>query len=304
MRIAFFSSGTFGLPILENLKKQGYELTVITKADAPSGRGLKLQPSPPALLAEALGIPVLKVTSLRGDFAEWYFEQAFDVAIVVDFGFYIPTSVFYAQKPVMVNIHPSLLPKYRGPNPIRRALWNGESQTGVTLMKISEKMDEGDIYLQESVPVGPDDDYLSLTPKLQQVSMGLLDEFFAKLENGSLNSFPQMGEPSYAPKFTPDEYWIEWQKSAHSIRNQVRALADVGAKTTLSSKLVKIFKVRLSSAEASLSPGHYVAVKDALYVGTGEGSLEILSLQLEGRKKQDAASFVKGLREKEGVFGA
>jgi methionyl-tRNA formyltransferase len=113
-----------------------------------------------------------------------------------------------------------------------------------------------------------------------------------------------LGDPSYAPKFTPDELWINWQRPAHDIQSQVRALADVGAKTTLESKLVKVFKVRISRGKDLLPPGHYVADKESLYVGTGQDSLEILSLQLEGRKKQDAASFVNGLREKEGVFGA
>ncbi len=303
MKIAFFSSGTFGLPVLEELKKENHEIVLITKVDAPSGRGLKLQPSPSAVVAEALQIPIVKVNSLKSDFIEWYFSQGFDVAIVVDFGFYIPKQLFQADEPVMVNIHPSLLPKYRGPNPIRRAICSGELETGVTLIKISEKMDEGDIYLQERVPIDPDDDYVSLTPKLQHVSMELLKKFFLELKHGNLRAFPQLGDPSYAPKFTPDELWIDWQKPAHDIQNQVRALADVGAKTTLASKLVKIFKVRVSGMEDSLPPGHYVAEKESLYVGTGQGSLEILSLQLEGRKKRDAASFVKGLREKEGVFG-
>jgi len=233
MKIAFFSSGTFGLPVLEELKKENHEIVLITKVDAPSGRGLKLQPSPPAVVAEALQIPIVKVNSLKNDFIEWYFSQGFDVAIVVDFGFYIPKQLFQADKPVMVNIHPSLLPKYRGPNPIRRAICSGELETGVTLIKISEKMDEGDIYLQERVPIDPDDDYVSLTPKLQHVSMELLKKFFLELKQGNLRAFPQLGAPSYAPKFTPDELWIDWQKPAHDIQNQVRALADVGAKTTL-----------------------------------------------------------------------
>jgi len=211
MKIAFFSSGTFGLPVLEELKKENHEIVLITKVDAPSGRGLKLQPSPSAVVAEALQIPIVKVNSLKNDFIEWYFSQGFDVAIVVDFGFYIPKQLFQADRPVMVNIHPSLLPKYRGPNPIRRAICSGELETGVTLIKISEKMDEGDIYLQERVPIDPDDDYVSLTPKLQHVSMELLKKFFLELKHGNLRAFPQLGDPSYAPKFTPDELWIDWQ---------------------------------------------------------------------------------------------
>ncbi|WP_018962701.1 methionyl-tRNA formyltransferase [Coprothermobacter platensis] len=305
MKIAFFSSGSFGLPILEHLVNDGHDVTLITKSDTVAGRGLHIKACPPASLAEQLCVPTYKVNTLKGDFIEWYKMQDFYLSVVVDFGFFIPKSIFSLERPIMVNIHPSLLPKYRGPNPIRRALWNGDSVTGVSLIKVASKMDEGDIYLQERLNIEPEDDFLSLTNKLQKLSMKLLDQFISKIQFEIPSSVPQSGEASYAPKFDADEEWINWHRSASAISNQVRALADVGAKTTYDGKLMKVYQARENAVplDKVLIPGHFLVYGKQLFVGTGNGVLEILSLQLEGRKKQETSSFVVGIRQKEGVFG-
>ncbi|NPV88288.1 methionyl-tRNA formyltransferase [Coprothermobacteraceae bacterium] len=303
MKIAFFSSGLFGLPILEQLVARGHDVTLITKSDTPRGRGLSPQPSPPAELAARLGLPTLKITSMKGDLISWYDSQLFDVAIVVDFGFYIPEKFYAHPHTTMVNVHPSMLPKYRGASPIRRAIWNGEQQTGVSLIKVSKGMDEGDIYLQRAIPIGEKDDVVSLTPKLQVLALDLLDEFLFRLQQGTLVSFPQQGEPTIAPKIKPEEEWIVWRQSAWSIRNQVRALADVGAKTTLLGKVLKVFRADVEESAPDMDAGYYMVMGDRLLVGTGFGVLSIRELQLEGKKRQTAESFVRGLRTKEGTLG-
>jgi methionyl-tRNA formyltransferase len=305
MEIAFFSSGSFGLPVLEHLHSRGHHVVVVTKEDAPAGRGLHPRMSPPAELGQSLGLFVRKVKTISDDeFVEWYLQQNFYVAVVVDFGFYIPKRLFSLERPLMVNIHPSLLPRYRGASPIRRALWNGEKITGISLIKVAPKMDEGDIYLQQELPIDPMDDVLTLTKKLQDLSVQLMDEFLTSLEAGTLSPHPQVGEPSYAPKIAPQEEWINWNDPAAVIMNQIRALADVGAKTHLEGKMLKVFKSTTANQFLNLKPGHFKVVKDHLYVGTGDGILELLSMQLEGRKRQDANVFVKGMRLKEGTFDA
>ena len=306
MRVLFFGTPDFAVPSLERLIQSSHTVVgVITSRDKPRGRGLKLVPVPVKEAALKFGLPILEPPNMK---AESFLEQvkAFNPEILVVVAFRIlPRILFTIPRHGAVNVHPSLLPKYRGPAPIHWTLIHGETTTGVTTFQIGELIDAGNLLLQREVQIQEDDDFGSLHDRLAILGADLLIETLNGLESGTLigQSQDESGATP-APKVQPHDAAIDWKQSAKEIRNRVRAFSpSPGAWTFLDRKTFKIYQCE----EAPFSekpvkndelptPGLVDELDNDGFpvVNTGEGRLILRVVQMEGKKRMLADAFVRG----------
>jgi methionyl-tRNA formyltransferase len=198
-----------------------------------------------------------------------------------------------------INVHPSLLPLYRGAAPIQRAIMAGEERTGVTLFFMDEKIDHGEMMAQQWIPIEKDDTYGSLAMKLAHLGAEMIGDALCEIESGEYKTVVQEGEASYAPKLKKEELWIDWHDSAFRIYNKIRALSPrPGARTHFRKKELLITLAQLHATD--LMPGAIHAKGKKICVGTGDGSLVLLEVKPEGRKLMSALDFMNGYRIKEG----
>jgi methionyl-tRNA formyltransferase len=303
LKVVFMGTPEFAVPSLEKLVEEGYEIPlVITQPDKPAGRGKKLKPPPVKLLAVEKGIPVVQPESLKGneELKKRLEELELDLIVVVAYGKILPPWILEIPKFGVLNVHASLLPKYRGASPIQSALLNGESETGVTVMKISEKLDAGDILTQRKVKIEETDNAQTLHDKLSKAGAELLTETIPLYVSGKIKPTPQNEEEAtYCFKITKEMGKIDWKRPAREIFNKVRAFTPwPSAYTFFRGKRVQILKVSLINREGE--PGEVLEVKDNLIVGAGEGALKIELLKPEGKREMTGADFVRGYRVKVG----
>ncbi len=302
MRIIFMGTPEFALPGLEELAERGITISaVITRPDQPAGRGRKTRPSPIKKMAMNRGLNVLQPEKLN-DPALVASITALDPDLIVvsAYGKYIPASFLDRARHRGINLHPSLLPRYRGAAPIQWTLINGDREAGVSVISVSEQMDAGDIYAQKSIPVRPDDNAETLSRKLSREGGGLLADVVEMIARGTASPHPQKQEEvTFAPRLTKADGWIDWEEPAGRINNRVRGLYPwPGTFTTLetpqgSVKLKIIQCVPLPGAEGS--PGEVLEAKGTtLTIAAGEGKLAVLRLQLEGRRPLATAEFLRG----------
>ncbi len=289
----FFGTHDFAATILQGLIDSPlFDIQlVITQPDRPAGRKKELISPPTKILAEQHNIPVqqperLKIEDLR--------LKTYDLAIVAQYGLLIPKSILDIPKYGTINVHTSLLPKYRGASPIQSALINGEEKTGVSIMLMDKGMDSGPILLQKEIYIAPDDTYLDLDKKLADVGLQALMETILGYIEGSLKPIPQdESQVTLCSKLSREDGEVNWQNTAQEIYNQYRGMTPwPGVWTTWNDKRLKLLKI--SPAEKSFSPGKVVVDSDKLYVGTSDNSIEIHELQLEGKKAMDSKTFVNG----------
>ena len=294
----------FAVPSLRALVDSGDEVVaVVTQPDKPKGRGLEVAPPPTKVLAERHGIPVLQPAKIK---TEEFFNELKkfnpDLICVAAYGKILPKNILDLPHYGCINVHASLLPKYRGAAPINWAIIRGEKVTGITTMKMDEGMDTGDILLKKEVPIEDEDTGETLSEKLSEIGARLLIETIRLLKEGQLNPIPQdHSQANYAPMLKKEDGKIDWQKSAEEIRNLIRgALPWPSAYTNLEGKLLKIYKVRLAGGEGK--PGEVIKSESGiLRVATGKGALDILKLQIEGGKKLETQVFLRGRRIEEGM---
>ncbi len=300
MRVVFVGTSEFGIPALEAIHGKFEIPLVISQPDRPRARGRKVLPTPIKEKATSLGIEVItpeKIAEARGRIE----EVAPEVLLVVSYGQLIPKEILEIPSAGALNIHPSLLPRYRGAAPIQRAIMAGEEETGVTIMWMNERLDAGDIFLQERVEIGPEETYGELHDRLAKVSAELIVKALDMLEKGEIIRIPQREEEAtYAKPISKEETEIDWSRPAREVHNLVRALSPKpGARATISGQRFKIYRARPSEGEGT--PGE-VVVKDVkkgiLKVACGDGCLEILEIQPEGKRVMDAASFLRGYGHK------
>jgi methionyl-tRNA formyltransferase len=303
LRALFFGTPDFAVPSLERLLKSPHTVVgVVTSRDKPRGRGLRLAPVPVKQAALEHNLPILEPPNLKADsFLDQVRLLSPDILVVVAFRI-LPIALFAIPRYGAVNVHPSLLPKYRGPAPIHWTLINGETVTGVTTFRIEEKVDAGNLLLQRKVPISNDDDFGSLHDRLAVIGADLLVETIDGLENGSLKARRQdesLATP--APKVQPSDSAIDWAQPANVIRNRVRAFSpSPGAWTNLEGKTLKIFRCETVAHGAENvsdpSPGLIAEVtKDGFPVATtGDGYLKLKVVQIEGKKRMDADAFNRG----------
>ncbi len=272
-------------------------MTVVTGPDAQSGRGRKLGPTPVKETALELGLPVLTPVSLKApEFIEELSGIGADVFVVVAFRI-LPHAVYSLPRLGSVNLHGSLLPRYRGAAPIQRALMNGETTTGLTVFTLADKVDTGRIILQKEIAIPPEDTFTTLAQRMSAQSGSALIEALDLLESGSVEFKEQDNAlATSAPKITPADCVIDWNAPAGSIVNQIRGLAETpGAFTYWRGKRLKALAARVCDSTISLAAGEIALAGKRICVGAGDGAaLELLTLQPEGKKKMSAVDMVNG----------
>jgi methionyl-tRNA formyltransferase len=300
MLAVFMGTPPFAVPTLEALAKIHGVALVITQPDRPAGRGHKLTPSAVKVKALELGLPVYQPERIRAPEALERLRQiAPDTIVVVGYGQIISQAIIDLPRHI-VNVHSSLLPKYRGAAPINWAIANGETTTGVTTMLIEKRLDAGDILLRSDTPIGPAETAPELARRLAPLGAELLIETIESLAAGVITPQKQNeAEATYAPILKREDGWIDWQRPAAEIFNRIRGFDPwPGAYTGFRGKRLHIRRAQPLTG-VSLAPGR-LAANDALRAGCGGGTaLQLLELQIEGKQRVSADDFVHGYRPAE-----
>ncbi|TES86120.1 MAG: methionyl-tRNA formyltransferase [Candidatus Aminicenantes bacterium] len=307
MKIVFFGSPVLALPSLKKLLETDHSIDlIITQPDRPSGRGKKLMPCPVKKTALDLNIPYYQPLKIRKDeiALDKIKEIEPDLNVVVAYGQIIPSSIIYLPRYNSLNVHFSLLPKYRGASPVQKALLDGEAKTGITIFELNEKMDEGDILVQEEVNVFPDENAADLEARLAQKGADLLIKAIAQIDKLKHRK-QDHSQATYAPKIRKEDGKIDWTKNSLYIERRVRAFTPwPSAYAFLKDIRIKIHKGRKIEKEAppGSSAGEISGIKkEGIEVCCGEGSIYLIeSLQPENRKRMDAYAFSLGAEIKPG----
>jgi len=299
MRLAFMGTPAFAVPSLAELVAAGHEIVAVySQPPKPRGRGQKLTPSPVHAFAETLGLRVLTPPSMKAPEAMAEFAALdLDVACVVAYGQILRPGVLDAPRLGCLNLHGSLLPRWRGAAPIQRAIMAGDRQTGVQIMQMSAGLDEGPILLSEVVPIGPEDTAGTLGERMAAVGAGLWPRALAALDRGGLEPQPQVGEVTYAAKITPAEARLDWTRPAAEVDARIRGLSPAPgawfeAPGPDGPVRIKALASRLE-VPAGGAPGE---VRDeALTIACGDGAaVRLLRVQREGRGAQLAEELLRG----------
>ncbi|MBI2342749.1 MAG: methionyl-tRNA formyltransferase [Deltaproteobacteria bacterium] len=301
MRLLFIGTADFATATLQALQASSHTIAaVVTQPDRPAGRGQRLRPSPIAATAAAMGIPVLKPESLKPPvILETLRSHATECIVVAAYGMMIPPPLLTLPPHGCVNLHPSLLPKYRGAAPIQHALLNGETLTGVTTIVLVEAMDAGDILLQEKVPIAPGETAPALTDRLARLGASLVVRTLDGLEARQITPRPQDGRAAtFAPLLAKDDGRIDWHRPAHQIINQIRALQPwPSAFTRLHGRRLQIFRGEIPEdrrVPPGSTPGTVIAVTRSIHIVTGDGRLCLTELQLEGKRRMVSEELLRG----------
>jgi methionyl-tRNA formyltransferase len=303
MRIVFFGSPASALPSLRRILEAGHSVElIITQPDKPSGRGKKPTPSPVKQAALELNISTCQPTKIKQDpiALEKIKEIQPELIVVAAYGQIIPASIIYLPKYRSVNVHFSLLPKYRGASPVQWALLSGEEKTGITIFELNEKMDEGDILSQEEVEILPEENAAELEMRLAQKGAELLVKTIARIDSADHRK-QDHSRATFAPKLKKEDGRIDWGKNALQIERQVRAFTLwPSAYTFLGEKRIIVLKGKRieDKLSPSSSPGEILDLKkEGIEVCCGQRTIYLVqNLQAEGRRKMDAFSFCLGAR--------
>ena len=299
MRIIFMGTPDFSVGTLEALVEAGHEVClVVTQPDKPKGRGKEMQYTPVKEAALKHGIEVYQPRRIReAECVEKLRQYNADIMVVIAFGQIIPKEILEMVPYGCVNVHASLLPKYRGAAPIQWSIIDGEAVTGVTTMQMDEGLDTGDMLLKTEVPITAEETGESLHDKLAKAGAAICVETLAKLQEGSIVPEKQGESPTaYAKMLDKKLGNIDWTKSAAEIERLVRGLNSwPSAYTYWNKKVVKIWKASVTDENSNEQVGTVVKVeKDSFYVQTGNGLLKVLELQIPGKKRMDAGAFLRG----------
>ena len=299
MRFFFFGSGEFSRNILEVLVENEFiPQAVITRIDRPGGRGRRLRPTPVKLFAKESGIAVIQPHSISEDtFLDTLKAAQPEVILLADYGELLPPALLQLPPGGCVNVHPSLLPRYRGASPVQRALMDGEDITGVTLMLMERGLDIGPIIYQQKMEIGDEEDAGSLASKLAVLGGRLLVSRLPAYLSGEITPHPQdENEASYAEPINKRELLIDWSGKARTVFNQVRALSpSPGAYTYFRGKRLKVLRAMPTAGGGKSPPGTIVVQgKFHLLVKAGEGALRLETLQPEGKKVMSSDEFLRG----------
>lgn len=305
MRVVFLGTPEFAIPSLRAIVNSGHEIAlVVTHPDKPAGRGLKLSPPPVKIAAQKLGLTVFQPEKLNAPESLKVIAEAHpDVLVVVAYGRILKEQCLAIPPKGCINVHPSLLPKYRGPTPVQHAILNGDEVTGVTTMFMDVGMDTGDIILQREVPISPDDTAGTLSEKLSIVGAEVLVETLNLLEQGCAPRIPQdLSKATYAPILPSEVAHLDFSQPAKRLRNLIRALnPKPGAFAFFRGKRVKFWMAQVSEEQTNLPPGTVVAVdKKSLCIATGDGLLLPTELQTEGKKVLPVDEWLKGAQPQVG----
>lgn len=290
LRLAFMGSPDFSVPALHALHAAGHDIVAVyAQPPRPAGRGQALRPSPVQVAAEALGLPVRTPTRLRTDPAEHAAFAALDLdaAVVAAYGLILPQPMLDAPRRGCLNIHASLLPRWRGAGPIQAAILAGDSESGITIMQMEAGLDTGPMLLREAVPLGPD----TTAATLHDTLAGMGGRMVLQVLDQRPDPVPQPEGATYAPKLTRDSGRLDWTEDAATLDRTIRALVPwPGTWTTLDGEVLKVHAARLESGDGA--PGQ--VLDDRLLVATGQGALRLTRLQRPGRGPMAAEALLRG----------
>lgn len=300
LKIIFMGTPDFAVPTLNEIYNAGHEvLAVFTQPDKPKGRGYKLTPPPVKVCAMEHNTPVYQPKSLKkGDEAPKYQQIIKDLSadfiVVVAYGKILPKEVLEAPKYACINVHASLLPKYRGAGPIQWSILNGEKETGVTTMLMAEGLDTGDMLLKSSTEIGVNETAAELHDRLSEMGAKLLIETIEKFDE----IVPQKQDDNlscYAPMLTKDMCPIDFNKSAQEIHNQIRGLSDWPCATAiLNGKRLKIYKSEIISQDNIIAPAGKVVDRKEFTVACGKGIIKFNEIQAEGSRRMSVSDYLRG----------
>ena len=300
MRVVFLGTPEFSAPALSELVARGHEVVAVyTREPAAAGRGMAERKSPVHQAAEKFGIAVHYPKSLRGEeAAELFRSHAADVAVVIAYGLILPKAILDAPAHGCLNLHASLLPRWRGAAPIHRAIMAGDSETGVMVMKMEEGLDTGPVGLAERVAIPENITTGELHDKLSLLGADLMTRALAALDRGSLSFTPQAADGvTYANKIDKSESKIDWSKPASDVHNHIRGLSPFpGAwfEAEIDGKPVRLKVLRSQAANGSGLPG--TLLDDQLTVAAREGAVKLIEVQRAGAKPMSAEEFLRGAK--------
>jgi len=316
MLLVFCGTPSFAVPTLEKLVEAGHSVPlVVTQPDRPRGRGMEVVVSPVKDAATRLGIAVLQPASIKNnsEFRDQLAALAPDAIVVVGYGRIIPQWMIDLPRLGNLNLHASLLPKYRGAAPIQWAIANGESVTGVTTMRIDAGLDTGDTLMQREIAIRLEDTAETLGPKLASVGADLMVETLRGLENGQVRPTPQdHSQATLAPILKKEDGRMDFARSANDLFNRLRGFQPwPGAFTIFKGKTLQVRHAQPVHHAVKLTPGQVAVEGTRLFVGCGEGcgknededtdtALELVEIQLEGKRRMTAQEFINGYRPKSG----
>lgn len=305
MKVIFMGTPEFAVPTLRILIENNYDIrAVVTQPDRAKGRGRTVVPPPVKILAAQHGIVVLQPQKIRvKEVLQSIRKLEPDVIVVAAYGQILPGALLQIPRLGCINVHGSLLPKYRGAAPIHQAIIRGERETGLTTMFMDEGMDTGDMLLQQKIPIEKDDTAGTLHDKLCLIGSELLLETLRQLEAGTLKRIPQNHEAAtYAPMLKKEDGRINWQETAVAIDRKIRGLFPwPGAYTYFQNKMVKLLKVEVEDTLADTGdalPGTVVELDKNVgpLIATGEGGIRILQIQPQNKKPMSCSDFCRGYR--------
>jgi methionyl-tRNA formyltransferase len=296
LRIAFMGTPEFSVPVLSELLGAGHEVVAVySQPPRKAGRGMNEQPSPVHRFAESHGLEVRIPVSLKSPEEQQAFADLnLDVAVVVAYGLILPKQILDAPRLGCLNLHASLLPRWRGAAPIQRAIMAGDKETGVMVMQMDEGLDTGPVLLAEHVPIAPSATSGSLHDELSQIGASLMVRALAALERGTLHATPQRQDGvTYAKKIGKDEARIDWSRAAHDLDCHIRGLTPFpGAFFEIASTRVKILCATPVADKGE--PGEVLSLDDGITIACGGGALKIGELQRAGKGPMKSADFLRG----------
>lgn len=312
MRIVFMGTPAYSVPALGELIAAGHDIAAVyCQPPRPAGRGQHLRPSPVQDFAESHGLTVRHPESLKGDDEKQAFaDLGADLAVVVAYGLILPRAVLAAPRLGCINLHASLLPRWRGAAPIQRAIMAGDALTGVQVMQMEAGLDTGPVLLSETVEIGPADTAGALHDRLSQIGADMLPRALAALDRGSLEATPQPEHGvTYAAKITAEEARIDWSRPAQEIDRHVRGLSPVPGAWFEADDINKAGSTQMVRCKALMSavidgngaPGEILAAGERLVVACGTGAVSLSSLQRAGKGVQTAHDFLRGFPLKPGM---
>jgi methionyl-tRNA formyltransferase len=310
LNLVFCGTPRFAVPTLEKLVEAGHSVPlVVSQPDRPRGRGMELAVSPVKDAAVALGIAIAQPTTIKNNF-EFRDQLAAlhaDAIIVVGYGRIIPQWMIDLPRFGNLNLHASLLPKYRGAAPIQWAIASGESRTGVTTMRIDVGLDTGDILQQSEIPIAPEDTAETLSPKLASMGADLMADTLRGLENGQVRPQAQdHSQATLAPILRKEDGRMDFARSANELFNRLRGFQPwPGAFTTFKGKTLQVHRAKPAQHAVNLTPGQIAVDGPRLLVGCGRyknsaSVLELIEIQLEGKRRMTAQEFINGYRPHSG----
>jgi methionyl-tRNA formyltransferase len=314
MLLVFCGTPQFAVPTLESLVNAGHSVPlVVTQPDRPRGRGMEMAVSPVKDAAIRLGITVVQPVTIKNNagFRDQLAAIRPDAIIVVGYGRIIPQWMIDLPRFGNLNLHASLLPKYRGAAPIQWAIANGDSVTGVTTMRIDAGLDTGDILMQRSIPIGAEDTAETLGPKLASIGADLMVETLRGLENGQVHPTPQEhSQATLAPILKKEDGRMDFARSAKDLFNRLRGFQPwPGAFTIFKGKTLQVHRAQPGQHAVRLTPGEVAVEGTHLFVGCGKDknedknedtTLELIEVQLAGKRRMTAQEFINGYRPQSG----